>query len=350
MFPRPLVLFFALALIARAEDAGFAQFSKHLLIVEGNAGRGSASVIKIRGNPLIVTNAHVLSGNSRVAFRGLNNASLKANTFGVAQNADIAVFTQDEVKEGLEMLEKADQHAAVGDEVLVLGNSLGGQVATELRGKIVGIGPELVEIDAKFVQGNSGSPIIHLKTGKVIGIATFATFEESDPLVDDSRFKEVRRFGVRLDTVTKWEYPTWEKFTAETRQMEAAMQGLAVLIMLANDLSDDSRVDAQHYRQADDRVRRRITELTRDLDRPRMAGSYYAQKKADFLRWIINETVPATPALNPDKFTRYHARTLERMLVFRERIRGQFQMIGANQSDRPEFDLLPKSMRERRSR
>jgi hypothetical protein len=350
MFIRPLILLCALAVAVRAEEAGFGQFAQHLLIVEGDAGQGSASVIKFRGNPLIVTNAHVLSGNTRVTFRRLNNTVLKTGTFGVAQEADLAVFTQAETKEGLELLENADQHAAVGDEVAVLGNSLGGQVATELRGKIVGLGPELVEIDAKFVQGNSGSPIIHLKTGKVIGVATFATFEQSDPLVDDSRFKDVRRFGVRLDTVAKWEYPPWEKFVAETRQMENAMRGLALLILLANDLADDARLDAEHYRQADERVRRRIAELTRDLERPRMAGNYYAQKKADFLRWIVNETVPVAPSLAPEKFTRFHARTLERMLAFREKVRGQFQMLGANQSDRPEFDLLAKSARERRVR
>ncbi len=42
------------------------------------------------------------------------------------------------------------------------------------RGRSRGSDRALVEVDAKFVEGNSGSPIIHVKTGKVIGIATFA--------------------------------------------------------------------------------------------------------------------------------------------------------------------------------
>ena len=63
----------------------------------------------------------------------------------------------------------------IGDAIVVLGNSGGGGVVTKLEGKLVGIGPDRIEVSAEFIPGNSGSPIIHVPTGKVIGIATYLT-------------------------------------------------------------------------------------------------------------------------------------------------------------------------------
>jgi S1-C subfamily serine protease len=199
-----LAIYLSRATAQEPTPSAFSAFAKHLLLVEGDRGRGSASIIKFRGNPLIVTNAHVLSGNTRVSFRTLDNRTLNAGTFGVARDVDLAVFTQDDLNDGLEILENSDQTAAVGDEIVVLGNSLGKAVATELPGRIVGIGPELIEVDAKFVTGNSGSPIIHRKSGKVIALATFATWQEPDPAASKIRpFKDVRplwrSFGYRLE-------------------------------------------------------------------------------------------------------------------------------------------------------
>ncbi|MEO8353096.1 MAG: serine protease [Chthoniobacteraceae bacterium] len=336
---------------ARGEDQDRIVPSKYMVIVEGDHGAGSASIIQFRGNPLITTNAHVLSGNQRVKFRLLNNTELTPGTFGIAQDSDVAVFTQDAVKEGLKILADAEKNMAVGDAVVVFGNSLGGQVVTEIRGKIVGIGPELVEVNAPFVEGNSGSPIIHVKTGKVIGLATFATFEEvENPLVAGSRFAQVRRFGVRLDTITKWEYPTWQKFAREARQMETTVRGMATLILMARDLADDGSLNPAVYEQADARVQRRVKDCVKELSRRGMAKSYYTGKKSEFLRWMINETITPGKSLQPSQFTRFHARNLEQMLDFRKRLQFEVELMRSNQSGSPRFDLLPPTMRDRNER
>ena len=103
-------------------------------------------------------------------------------------------------------------HDAMGDlnnqeRVVVFGNSAGGGVVTTLRGKMQGVGPQKVEVDATFVAGNSGSPIVAYDYDAVIGMATYATQE---PQVDwtkrSTRFAEVRRFGVRIDDVN------WDNF------------------------------------------------------------------------------------------------------------------------------------------
>jgi hypothetical protein len=125
----------------------------------------------------------------------------------------------------LELLTEFDSNVKIGDEIVVLGNSGGGGVVTKLEGKLVGLGPDRIEVSAEFIPGNSGSPIIHIPTGKVIGIATYLTrrYEEfsgnaqtsgraTGPLV-------VRRFGYRLDSVSRWEPVNWAVFQAEAERI-----------------------------------------------------------------------------------------------------------------------------------
>jgi hypothetical protein len=319
-------------------------------MVEGDRGRGSASVVNFHGNPLILTNAHVLSGNNRITFRSLNNRTLEPGTFGVARDVDLAVFTQSDLDDGLEILEDADQHAAVGDEVLVLGNSQGKAVATELHGKIVGIGPQLIEVDAKFVSGNSGSPIIHLKTGKVIALATFAAWQEPDPLAEDSPFKEVRRFGVRIDTVSNWEYPTWQRFVGEAQQLASSIRAFNTLITLANDIGDDGYFDASLYTDSDERFQRRVRNYVTGIKRPRMANGYYLSTKVEFLRWIETQAAEPPSNLRPQSFTRYHGNSLEKMLQIRRKMREFFGLVRLAQGGGDRIDVVQRELRDRWAR
>jgi len=129
-------------------------------------------------------------------------------------------------------MQNVDQNAAIGDAVVVLGNAEGGGVVNTIIGKIVGIGPNLVEIDAPFVPGNSGSPIVHLKTGKVIGVATYLEIKQYD-LTTEKKLPQpvVRRFGYRVDSVRGWQAVNWPAFNAQAVQMESIEK-------LTDDLSD----------------------------------------------------------------------------------------------------------------
>ena len=118
-------------------------------------------------------------------------------------------------------MKDVDANAAIGDSVVVLGNAEGGGVVNTIIGKIVGIGPNLVEIDAPFVPGNSGSPIVHLKSGKVIGVATYLVTNQYD-LSTNQHLKKpvVRRFGYRVDSVKAWQPVNWRLFDLQAAEME----------------------------------------------------------------------------------------------------------------------------------
>ena len=77
-------------------------------------------------------------------------------------------------------------------------------------------------MDAPFVPGNSGSPIIYLKSGQVIGVATYALIRKYDAVTKE-QVKEpvVRRFGYRLDSVRNWQPVNLSVFAAQAAEMEA---------------------------------------------------------------------------------------------------------------------------------
>ncbi|MDR3402790.1 MAG: serine protease [Chthoniobacter sp.] len=226
----------ASALSTDATTSLVSRCSRSLLIVEGDEGAGSGSIINIKGNPLIVTNVHVLSGNANPRFQLLNAHQVVPETLGIPDDRDICVASQRQVQEGLEACTSVDTEVTIGDDVVVLGNSLGSHVVTEIKGKVVGLGPNLVETDAKFVKGNSGSPIIHVKTGKVIAIATFAVVRKLDDLSRDSQFNQVRRFGYRLDTITKWKFVTPQAFAVESQRVLEIRQRTDDLLTLAKEM------------------------------------------------------------------------------------------------------------------
>ena len=72
----------------------------------------------------------------------------------------------------LEVMTDFEANVHIGDEVAVLGNSGGGGVVTALKGK-AGIGPDRLEVSAEFRATVAVRSF--MKTGKVIGIATYLT-------------------------------------------------------------------------------------------------------------------------------------------------------------------------------
>ena len=224
-----------------------------IVLVEGNEGVGSGFVTKIRGVDFVVTNIHVIGGNEKIRVTSMGGVAIPvAGLFG-ATGRDLAILRieGETTVPGLILAEDALKTVKIGDRVAVVGNRRGGGVATQVSGVVRGIGPDRIEVDAPFQPGNSGSPIIHLATGEVIGIATYAQTRRLDFLdgvlggaVAEARKtaapsaepKEERRwFGFRTDSVAKWEaidLAQWraqakriEEFKSDTEAIYAAMQG-----------------------------------------------------------------------------------------------------------------------------
>ena len=193
---------------------------KALVIVEGDYSRGSGFVAKLHDKFFIVTNLHVLSGNKQFTLTGIDGT--KYPTTGAlygAEDRDVAILKipSELAKNYLELQDDPVAETKAGDAVTVPGNSEGAGVALQIPGKVLGVGPGLVEVDAKFVHGNSGSPIIHRASGKVIGMATYTETFQPDDLQKAASLQEIRWFGLRLDNIDpkQWEALDWDRFSEE---------------------------------------------------------------------------------------------------------------------------------------
>lgn len=187
-------------------------------LVSGEKSSGSGFVLRNGFRKCVVTNQHVLLGAKSFTMQTAAGTVLRPKSIALGKSQDIAEVTfvcAEGVTEppGFEL---ALNEPSLGSDILVLGNSQGAGVVTGEAGSVLGLGPDLIEVSAKFVAGNSGSPILN-PAGNVLGIATFASRNGQDWVAQNSRYTNVRRFGVRLqwDAYPEFTATTWQEFTAD---------------------------------------------------------------------------------------------------------------------------------------
>lgn len=208
-----------------AEEAEFARFDKDYLksvvVIEGDHMVGTGFLAEFKGKRVIFSNAHVLFGNRILRFRTVAGKELKQTRINICRDRDIVAYELENAEDLTWLGIHQDMGNVTNQEaVVVFGNSAGAGVVTTLRGKMLGIGPDKIEIDAAFVEGNSGSPIIAYPYNAVVGMATYATqTPEVDWTTRSTRFVEVRRFGVRIDNVG-WD----DFFPLDTAEYERALE------------------------------------------------------------------------------------------------------------------------------
>lgn len=203
-----------------------------IVLIEGDGGTATGFMTKIRDVDFVVTNLHVLGGNRKMAIKTLGGEEIPMiGVFGAA-GADIAIIRIGSGKGDLKLAADVLKTSKIGDNVVVVGNRQGGGVATQTSGRILGVGPTRIEVDAHFEPGNSGSPIVNLTSGEVIGVASYSETRRVDVEEEggssartdkksDAPKTEKRWFGYRVDSVTKWEAIDLAKWNAQEARIEA---------------------------------------------------------------------------------------------------------------------------------
>lgn len=198
-----------------------------IVLIEGETGQGTGFMCRIKGLSFVVTNLHVLAGTKTLKIRNFRGEVIPVRGIHAARGYDVALIRIDDITTGLKITENAAD-SLLGDEVVVVGNRLGGGVLTQETGKILGIGPDRLEVDAKFQPGNSGSPILNLRTGEVVGVATYlqkVTMLGDGPATTDDDGKPTRElstrwFGYRLDSIQEWERVDWVEWQRQGAQVQ----------------------------------------------------------------------------------------------------------------------------------
>lgn len=192
-----------------------------LVIVRDARGAGSGFIAEQDGKRYLFTNAHVVAGMKQPAFTLLDGRRLTPVAIESAAGHDVIRFAlKEEPAQAMEIATGIEQNVRLDDDVTVYGNSGGAGVVTSLPGKIVGIGPDRIEVSSPFIPGNSGSPIIHLPTGRVLGVATYLTKKHEEWGENGGPSDVIRRYGYRLDSVKRWEPVNWQAFQVDAERIE----------------------------------------------------------------------------------------------------------------------------------
>ncbi len=152
----------------------FEEFERQPFDIPRGHGQGSGFVIDPKG--VIVTNAHVIRGASRVEVVLQDGRHFVAKDIKTDPKTDLAVLRID-AKESLPCLEWGDSDAMeIGDRVLAVGAPLGmtGSVTSGIvsaKGRDIHMNQyeDFIQTDAAINPGNSGGPLVNLE-GKVIGV------------------------------------------------------------------------------------------------------------------------------------------------------------------------------------
>jgi S1-C subfamily serine protease len=155
----------------------FARSASAVVVVHTPSGQGSGFVV--HGSGVIVTNLHVVRGESAIKVVLWNGAELSVRRIeGYSERHDLAVLR---VKNQLNTLALAAKEELLpGEHVVAIGNPLGLQL-TISEGIVAGLrrktdGTHVVQITTPISPGSSGGPILNA-WGEVVGVATFKFLE-----------------------------------------------------------------------------------------------------------------------------------------------------------------------------
>lgn len=143
-----------------------------VVLIQTSSARGTGFFVT---QDLLITNAHVVSGQSFVTVRLAGGQTVQGRVERSSTDVDIAVVRTAVRPEQVQILQLGSAAAVrPGQEVLAIGSPLGLQ-NTVTRGIVSAVrtagGVELIQTDAAINPGNSGGPLLD-REGRVIGITT----------------------------------------------------------------------------------------------------------------------------------------------------------------------------------
>jgi len=209
-----------------------------VLISDGGAGSATGFIGRNRGLTYLYTNRHVAQPHGNVLedpplfVNGVNGSIGDIGRLWIplfiCGEYDVARYELSATRrKALEICE--DVEINIGDKVYIFGNS-DADVLTSIEGKVLGVGRDKIEVDAKFVKGNSGSPVFNDK-GQVIGVVSFIKLPRKGVDVSGTRFADRRYFISRIN-VSLYDdvvLGTWKQVGTDRTNIDCVRRRAAVL-------------------------------------------------------------------------------------------------------------------------
>lgn len=188
-------------------ESDYSQAGQHMVSVRTDTSIGSAFKVKIDDCVYLYTCFHCVVDLKPIVARAMDGRILNLGEFEICEGRDLVRFALPEENDGL-LLAPSDM-LRVGGCVIAYGDTHGGGVVTQNKGKILAVGIDKIEIDATILSGNSGGPVLNEK-GLVVGVASLLTKRE-DIWSKGTRYADVRKFAERADGGV-WQAFDYEEF------------------------------------------------------------------------------------------------------------------------------------------
>lgn len=159
------------ASLSKLEDISLpSQYSSYfnaVVIVSTNTVFGSGFFIT--NNGYIITNEHVVKGQSTVSIELYDKSKLSAQVIKTDAAKDLALLKVSPGSNFPFLKLESTKNLKVGDKVIGIGVPKGYDW-TVTEGIISAIRNNAIQTDAALNEGNSGGPLISVRTGKVVGV------------------------------------------------------------------------------------------------------------------------------------------------------------------------------------
>jgi hypothetical protein len=320
--------------------------TRAVVMIEGDNTEGTGFLIKTAEGPCVVTNIHVIAGNPNI--RILTNTGAQIAVLGLkgASDRDLAMFSiQDAHYSYLELNTDISNTVQPGDDVITPGNSEGGEVVLNTHGTVLGVGPGRIEFTNPIYHGNSGGPVFHTKSGKVIGVVTQAMKVDVTDDLDKASFASrtsaitasMRYFGLRLDTVPKWEvydmvqFQTQttflEQFHQQSRRLDSYLNSSAATDTAASGNNDDNSAPDSKLYLTDDKIRKAHEEFMEHVN-----GADGAEKLDAFRSWLFELNSIADSNMDPiqdmNNFYTFNQQRAREEIAYRKALRKELDGFG----------------------
>jgi hypothetical protein len=285
---------------------------------------------------VVVTNIHVISNNPNIKITTNTGVPVTILSLKGATDRDLVMIS---IKDGsFSYLDLAPDITAIvqpGDEVITPGNSEGGEVMLNTDGKVLGIGPDRIEFDNPIYHGNSGGPVIHVKSGKVIGLVTEAMGVDISDELDKISFanhnsaitQSMRYFGFRLDNVPSWEPYDWQRFQNETAFLDQFDQRSRCLYSFLNATVNKSTDDTLY--QTDEKIMKAINNCSDE------STDAAVSQRIEALRVLVSDLhdvadIDMDTIQNPSNFYSFDQQRAKDEITYRKALRDYLDSLSDN--------------------
>ncbi|WP_243292804.1 trypsin-like peptidase domain-containing protein [Bacillus sp. FJAT-47783] len=151
-----------------------------------NYGQGSGFLINSNGD--ILTNAHVIEGETQAKVKDNNGNEFIGQVIGYSNDVDVALIRVKELKGKPPLTLNTERELKIGAEVIALGSPLGFE-NTATFGYISGVNRSFTidtrtyegvyQISAPIAPGSSGGPLLEKKSGHVVAINSARAGDEA---------------------------------------------------------------------------------------------------------------------------------------------------------------------------